>query len=271
MTAIPSRRRSFRVAAAVTGLLTVPVLAAACAQQGADDGSSASSSKSGEAESGGSESGGSSGGAGTGGAGTPVVDPACPDELAADDLAKSVDYPSADVDGDGRIDSISLGTVSGGGAECPVALVVTTATGTAAAAVPGLQVVPPRGFVPGGAATVGKDQVIAAPVSWSIRGGGEVGLFTLVDGVLTPVEDGSGQPWTVVATVDDAGGMPQSIDCADGGLAHVELSTDGLGGPVHVHEVHYTLDGARLIKDEVSSRTSNEAPLSRGLHIFGSC
>lgn len=255
MTATSSRRRSVRVAAAVTGLLTVPVLAAGCADQGADDGSSGYGAKSGGAESG----------------GEPVVDPACPDGLTAGDLADGVDYPSADVDGDGTADSISLGMVRGGGADCPAALVVTTTTGTAAAAVTGLQAVPPKAFVPGGAATVGDDQIIAAPVSWSIRGGGEVGLFTLVDGVLTPVEDGSGQPWTVAATVDDAGGMPQSIDCADGGLTHVQMSSDGLGGPVHEHEVHYTLDGAQLTKEGASSSTSNKAELGRGLHVFPSC
>lgn len=257
MTASSSRRRSLRVAAAVTGLLTVPVLAAGCADQGAGDGSSASSAE--------------SGGADSGGDGRPMVDPACPDGLTADDLTEGVDYPSADVDGDGKADSISLGMVNNGGAECPAALMVTTATGTAAAAVTGLQAVPPKAFVPGGAASVGADQVIAAPVSWSIRGGGEVGLFTLADGVLTPVEDGSGQPWTVVATVDDAGGMPQSIDCADGGLTHVEVSGDGLGGPVQQREVHYTLEGAQLTQEGTSSSTSAEAKLAGGLHIFSSC
>ena len=257
MTATSSRRRSFRVAAAVTGLLAVPLLAAGCADQGADDRPSASSAE--------------SGGAGSGGDGRPMTDPACPDGLTAADLTEGVDYPSADVDGDGKADSISLGMVSDGGAECPAALVVTTATGTAAAAVTGLQAVPPKAFVRGGAASVGADLVLAAPVSWSIRGGGEVGLFTLVNGVLTPVEDRSGQPWTVVATVDDAGGMPQSIDCADGGLTHVETSSDGLGGPVQQREVHYTLDGAQLTKEGASSSTSNKANLARGLHIFPSC
>ncbi|MDF2968451.1 MAG: hypothetical protein K0Q93_2229 [Nocardioidaceae bacterium] len=257
MTATSARRRPFRVAAAVTGLLTVPLLATACADQGGDDGSSASSADSSGAES--------------GGEGRPMIDPACPDGLTADDLTEGVDYPAADVDGDGEPDSISLGMVTGGGAECPAALVVTTATGTAAAAVTDLQAVPPKAFIPGGAAQVGDDQVIAAPVSWSLRGGGEVGLFTLVDGVLTPVEDGSGQPWTVVATVDDAGGMPQSIDCSDGGLTHVEMSSDGLGGPVHERVVHYTLDGAQLTKEGAASSTSDEAELARGLHIFASC
>jgi len=251
------RKCRFRVVATMTGLLTVPVLAAGCAGE-------VSGARSGDGDSSGS-------GLESAAAARPVVDAACPQRLSADDLTESVDYPSADLDGDGEADSISLGMVPGGGAACPAALVVSTADGTAAAAVTGLQAVPPRGSVPGGAATVGADQVIAAPVSWSLRGGGEVGLFTLMDGVLTPVVGGSGRPWTVVATVDDGGGTPQSIDCAGDGLTHAEATSDGLGGPVHVHAVHYTLDGAQLTKESSSSSTSDNGDPARGLHVFASC
>ena len=53
----------------------------------------------------------------------------------------------------------------GGGAGCPAALVVTTAAGTAAAALPGLQVVPPRAFVPGGTAEMNQQLEYAIRVA----------------------------------------------------------------------------------------------------------
>lgn len=210
------------------------------------------------------------------------VDAACPEGLTAGDLGDSVDYDRADVDGDGKADAISIGTVRGGGAACRAALVVTTAAGTTAAALPQLEVVPPRGFVPGGTATVGEQSVLAAPVSFSPRGGGEVGLFTLVDGVLTPVQDGSGDPWTIVATVDDAGGVPQSIDCTGGGLSHTVAVSDPLDGAIKMRLTRYHLEGAELSQTGGSTSTmyprdtpdgtpDGSGPPRRGLSIFASC
>jgi hypothetical protein len=206
------------------------------------------------------------------------VDAACPAGLTAADLGDSVDYDDADVDGDGEADAVSIGLVPEGGPACPAALVVTTAAGTAAAALPGLQVVPPRGFVPGGTAGIGGAEVIAAPVSFSPRGGGEVGLFTLVDGVLTPVKDDSGDPWTILATVDDAGGTPQSIDCAGGGLSHTTVLSDPLSDSFEIRQVRYDLAGATLSRTGTSRSTAGPRetsdagePASRGLSIFASC
>jgi len=253
-----------RCAAAVTGLLAVPALAAGCASQEPTDDSSGN--------------GGSTDAGAASETAAPAVDPACPEGLTAQDLSQTVDYPAADVDGDGKDDSISIGTVDGGNAACAAALVVTTAEGTAAAALPDLQIVPPRAFVPGGAAMVGSDSVIAAPVSFSPRGGGAIGLFTLVDGVLTPVKDGSGEAWTIFATIDDGGGIPQSIDCGPGGLTHVQVLADSLSGSFTVHEVSYSLDGTKLAKTDASSSTMTPRDPTRdgagsghGLSIFENC
>jgi hypothetical protein len=251
-----------RRAAAVTGLLTLPALAAGCGSQAPADDSSGS---------------GGSADAASGSA-APAVDPACPQGLTTQDLSHAVNYPSADVDGDGENDSISIGTVDGGDASCAAALVVTTAQGTAVAALPGLQIVPPRAFVPGGAAMVGSESVIAAPVSFSPRGGGAIGLFTLVDGVLTPLQDGSGKPWTIFATIDDGGGIPQSIDCGSGGLTHTLVLSDSLSGTFAVHEVSYSLDGTQLSKTGASNSNMSPRDPTRdgdaggsGLSIFENC
>lgn len=206
-----------------------------------------------------------------------TVDAACPSGLTVGDLGDSVGYDRADVDGDGEADTISIGAVPGGGAGCPAALVVTTAAGTAAAALPGLQVVPPRDFVPGGAASIGGESVIAAPVSFSPRGGGEVGLFTLIDGVLTPVQDGSGDAWTILATIDDAGGVPQSIDCTGGGLSHTVVVSDPLADTYRTRQVRYEFDGTQLSRTGASSSTGGAGEtggadgVSGGLSIFASC
>ena len=125
---------------------------------------------------------------------------------------------------------------------------------------------------------VGSDSVIAAPVSFSPRGGGAIGLFTLVDGVLTPVKDGSGEAWTIIATIDDGGGIPQSIDCGAGGLTHAQVLADSLGGTVSVREVRYSLDGTKIAKTGTSNSTmSPSEPIAggggygHGLSIFESC
>ncbi len=258
-----TRPRWARCATTLTGLLVIPALAAGCAQS-ADEG--------GAADDGGSQNGSQN--ATDGGGSGPVVDPACPSGLTAQQLGATVDYPSADVDGDGRKDTLSIGTVTGGDAGCSAALVVTTDDGTSVAALPGLEIVPPQAMVPGGAATISGQPVVAAPLSFSPRGGGEVGLFTLQDGALVPIEDESGKPWTIVATVDDGGGVPQSIDCADGGLSHTTSSQNGLGGPVHLTTTHYSLDGTTLVKDGQSRQTVTErgnALGDHGLSIFAHC
>jgi hypothetical protein len=239
------------------GLLALP-LAAGCA----DDASPAEDSSAG---------GGSAPSA-------PTVDASCPSGLTAGDLTDRVDYGRADVDGDGEADAISIGTVPDGGAGCRAALVVTTAAGTAATALPGLQVVPPRSFVPGGAASIGAESVIAAPVSFSPRGGGEIGLFTLVDGVLTPVQDDSGERWTILATIDDGGGSPQTIDCAGEGLRHTLVVSDPLSGAIKIRLTRYSLEGAELSRTGASTATmyprdtpDGTEPPRRGLSIFASC
>ena len=254
------RPRWARCATTLTGLLVLPALAVGCADQ--EPSSSGSDGDSSDAA-----------GAGDSG-GAPAVDPACPAGLTADQLGQSVTYDPADVDGDGTDDTIAIGTVDDGGSGCTAALVVTTEEGTSAVALPGLELVPPNAFVPGGAATVAGQSVIAAPVSWSPRGGGEVGLFTLVDGALVPVENDNGKPWTIIATIDDGGGVPQSIGCGNGGLTWSTSSSDGLGGPVHIKTTHYTLDGATLTADGQSAATYTErgdAMGKPGLTIFTDC
>lgn len=257
--------------AAVVALVAVPAVAAGCAGQSAtDDASAAGGGDAAESTAPTADA----GDAAASPAGAAVIDRACPQDLTAQDLRRPVDYGSADVDGDGDTDTITLGTVAAGGAGCSAALVVTTAGGTAATALPDLEIVPPSAFVPGGAATVGGTSVIAAPISFSPRGGGEVGLFTLVDGVLTPVHDDSGDVWSIVATVDDGGGLPQSIDCTAGGLTWGQVSTDGLGGAVHEREVRFRLDGTRLVRTSASVERGDAtvtAGLGNGLSIFASC
>jgi hypothetical protein len=254
-----------RYAATFTGFLAVTALVAGCGSQSPSETS---------------DDGGAGDASAEKASGAPVVDRSCPQGLTAQDLSDSVDYADADVDGDGAADSISLGFVDGGEAACSAALVVTTQAGTAATALPGLQLVPPRGFVPGGAATVGDETVIAAPVSFSPRGGGEIGLFTLVDGVLTPVHDSSGQAWTIVATVDDGGGVPQSLDCTDGELSHTQVSSDMLHDKFQVRAVRYALDGTELSRVGVSRTTMTSHEPDRdggnavggaGLSIFENC
>ena len=257
-----NRPRWARCARLFTGLLVIPALAAGCAESPEPSAS------------GGDPDAGTAGATAAGGGAAPAVDPACPSGLTAQQLGGAVDYAPADVDGDGTKDTVSIGTVTGGDAGCSAALVVTTDDGTAVAALPGLEIVPPRALVPGGAATVDGQAVIAAPLSFSPRGGGEVGLFTLEDGALVPLEAENGQPWAIVATVDDGGGVPQSIGCASDGLTHSTASQDGMGGPVHITTTHYTLDGTTLVKDGQSSQTVTERGTAlgdHGLSIFSDC
>lgn len=257
-TTIPPRWA--RCAATLTGLLVIPALAAGCAQN-PDESSATEGGGEGAADGGGDA------------AATPVVDPACPSGLTAQQLSAAVEYAPVDVDGDSVKDTVSIGTVTGGDAGCSAALVVTTDDGTAVAALPGLEIMPPKAFVAGGAATVAGQTVLAAPVSFSPRGGGEVGLFTLRDGALVAVETGDGKPWTILATVDDSGGVPQSIGCAQNGLTHTVASQNGLGSPFHIITTHFTLDGSTLVKDGQSRRTvsGGAAAGGHGLTIFADC
>jgi hypothetical protein len=271
MTTTRNLPRWARCATTLTGLLVIPALAAGCAQDPDDTGAGDDTSAS-DGTSAGDDGGGPT--ADPGGGTTAVVDPACPEELTAQQLGAAVDYAPADVDGDGTEDTMSIGTVTGGEAGCSAALVVATADSTAVAALPGLEIVPSRAIVPGGAATIDGQAVIAAPLSFSPRGGGEVGLFTLQDGALVPLEDQSGKPWTIFATVDDGGGVPQGIGCADDGLTHTTTSQNGLGGPVHLTTTHYTLDGTTVVKDgqEHQNVTERGSALGdHGLSIFADC
>ncbi len=61
----------------------------------------------------------------------------CPAGLSAGQLAEATELGSADVDGDGSVDEVAMGAVPGGGADCAVAVVVTTADGILAAPVAG--------------------------------------------------------------------------------------------------------------------------------------
>lgn len=258
------RNRTTTRTAAV--LLAVSVLGAGCADSGSDAGAASGDSAD---EGGAGDDAPDAGGEGT----RPVVDPACPDGLTAKQLDGAVDYPDADVDGDGRDDAISIGSVTGAGGACSAALVVTTATGTAVAALPDLALVPPRSVVPGAAATIGEQTVVAAPISFSPRGGGEVGLFTLVDGALVPVETPDGEPWAILSTVDDGGGVPQSIDCAGAALVHRTVTSDPLAGETEVAETRWTIDGAVATRAG-ASRDRVSAPQGAGdsgLDIFTHC
>ena len=101
-----------------------------------------------------------------------------------------------------------------------------------------------------------------------------MGLFTLQDGALVPLEDESGKPWTIFATVDDGGGVPQAIGCADDGLTHTTTSQHGLDGPVHLTTTHYTLDGTTVVKDGQEHQTVTEGGSAlgdHGLSIFADC
>ncbi len=148
----------------------------------------------------------------------------CPAGLTTDGLTGAVPLGSADIDGDGAMDEVVMGGVSDAGAGCAVALLVTTATGTLSAPVAGAT--EPVGETALGPPVFAQvdgvgGQEIVVPVSWNPRGGGELGMFSFVDGELVQVRQ-DGRPWTVLATVDDGGGAPQLLTCTeDGGFLHV--------------------------------------------------
>lgn len=148
----------------------------------------------------------------------------CPARLTAGDLTDAMDLGTADIDGDGAEDQVSVGAVPDGPRACAVAVVVATSSGGVSAAT-----IPGAGTVPVQAAL---DMPVFAPVDdtpgdeillttfWSPRGGGQVGMFSWVDGQLVQVTEGA-RPFELMATVDDGGGLPQLLTCVPGGFLHV--------------------------------------------------
>ncbi len=146
----------------------------------------------------------------------------CPAALSGGELVDATELGSADVDGDGVVDDVAMGAVPGGGADCAVAVVVTTADGALAAPVAGAtEAVGEQSLAEPTFADIdgaGGDEIVAT-TSWNSRGGGELGMFSFVDGELEQVSQG-GKPWSVFGTVDDGGGSPQLLGCVDGGFVH---------------------------------------------------
>lgn len=176
----------------------------------------------------------------------------CPEDLTAARLTRSVDLGSADVDGDGAEDGVAIGTVPGGGGRCQVAVVVTVADGVSAAPVAGASTVTRYGVL---------DEPVFAPVdgaagdeiltntTWSPRGGGEVSMFSWVDGELVQVQQGD-EAWTVFATIDDGGGTPKLFVCSDGGFTRVEAYFPGDSG---ARVTTYTLSDGVVEKRQAKS------------------
>ncbi len=156
-------------------------------------------------------------------AGTGSGEGPCPAGLTSDTLTGAVPLGSADIDGDGAMDEVVLGGVPDAGSGCAVAVVVTTATGTVAAPVAGasepVDVTALNTPVFAQLDGAGGDEIVLA-TSWNPRGGGELGMFSWVDGALVQVQQ-DGRPWTLLATVDDGGGSPQLLTCVRGGFLHV--------------------------------------------------
>ena len=153
----------------------------------------------------------------------------CPAALTAGQLTDATELGSADVDGDGSSDDVAMGAVPGGGVDCAVAVVVTAAEATYTAPVAGAtEAVGEQSLAEPTFAQIdgmGGDEVVVT-MSWNPRGGGELGMFSFVDGQLVQVTHSgtrSGEPWTVFGTVDDGGGSPQLLGCVDGGFVHATL------------------------------------------------
>lgn len=155
----------------------------------------------------------------------------CPGGVTAGSLGPDAEVGTADIDGDGSADSVAVGAVPGVGPGCAVALLVTTATGTFAAPVPGVGHIvgdspladPAFAQVDGEAG----DEIVLT-TSFHPRGGGELGMFSWVDGGLVQVQQ-NGKPWALFATVDDGGGTPRLLSCADGGFTDVTAYPPGGG------------------------------------------
>jgi len=148
----------------------------------------------------------------------------CPAALTAGQLTDATELGSADVDGDGSVDDVAMGVVPGGGVDCAVAVVVTTAEGTYAAPVAGAtEAVGEQALAEPTFAQIdgmGGDEVVVT-TSWNPRGGGALSMFSYVNGELMQVTHSgtrSGEPWSVFGTVDDGGGSPELLGCADDGM-----------------------------------------------------
>ncbi len=150
----------------------------------------------------------------------------CPAGVTADTLGQPSVVGSADVDGDGRPDEVSLGTVPGGGQACGTAVLVTTAEGTFAAPVQLAVVDSPLGTPVFAQLDGAAGQEIVVTTSWSPRGGGELGMFSWVDGRLVQVQQ-AGKPWSLFATIDDGGGTPRLLSCTNGGFVDVAAYPPG--------------------------------------------
>lgn len=229
-----SKRTTSRPGRLIVGLATLPLLLSACGQDAApgagDDaaaGSAQDSGTPGKPDKDGKD--GKPGGDNTAVAGTNGTG-RCPAGVSADDLGAPTRLGKADIDGDGSPDAVSVGRVPGGGQGCAVAVLVTTSDGTFAAPVQGggdgvgdSPLGDPVFAQVDGAA--GDETVVTT--SWNPRGGGELGMFSWVDGGLVQVQQ-DGKPWALFATVDDAGGTPRLLSCAkDGSFTDVTAYPPG--------------------------------------------
>ncbi|MDQ3324503.1 MAG: hypothetical protein M3529_01950 [Actinomycetota bacterium] len=154
----------------------------------------------------------------------------CAAGVTGDQLDEPAELGSADIDGDGAADLVSLGQVPDRGDTCTVAVLVTTGGETFAAPLAG-----------GGQAVV--DSPLGDPVfaevdgspgaeivittSFNPRGGGQLGMFSWVNGGLVQVEQG-GKPWSLFVTIDDGGGTPRLLTCSAGGFTAVTAYPPGL-------------------------------------------
>ena len=212
-------------------------------------------------------------------AGTDGTGP-CPAGLTAADLNQAVELGHGDVDGDGTDDEVTTGSVPDGGHACPVAVLVTTADGTSAAAVTGST--QPLRHSPLGRPVLaqldgqGGDEIVTT-VSWNPRGGGELGMFSWVDGALVQVRQGR-QPWRLFATVDDGGGTPQLLSCSTGGFTAVAAPRPG-GGDIGSTVTTYALRDGVVSQLQTSSdalswhqvKADHQDLPSAGLAVFPDC
>ena len=176
----------------------------------------------------------------------------CPAALTAGQLTDATELGSADVDGDGSNDDVAMGAVPGGGADCAVAVVVTTAEQTYAAPVAGAtEAVGEQALAEPTFAQIdgmGGDEVVVT-TSWNPRGGGALSMFSYVNGELMQVTHSgtrSGEPWSVFGTVDDGGGSPELLGCADDGMF-----------------VHATTPDPRATASEISVYALREGQLTK--------
>lgn len=143
---------------------------------------------------------------------------------------KPAELGSADIDGDGAADVVSLGQVPAGGDSCTVAVLVTTGGETFAAPLTdgGDQAVvdSPLGDPVFADVDGSPGEEIIMTTSFNPRGGGKIGMFSWVDGGLVQVEQG-GKPWSLFVTIDDGGGTPRLLSCSEGGFTDVTAYPPG--------------------------------------------